>query len=282
MKKFEKSFLEKIYVPSGEVHKGENGKVLVIGGSKLFHAAAFWPAEVASRVVDLVHFSSPAEENNDLVRKKAKEIFWSGIVVSWSEIEDYIREDEALLIGPGMPRVEGEMDGDVNTKKIVNGLLSDFPEKRWVIDGGALQEVDPKLLKGNMIITPHRGEFERVFGEKVEEDLKKRVEQVKRVSREHDKVVILLKGKVDVVSDGKRSRVIEGGNAGMTKGGTGDVLAGLVVSLCAKSSVFEAVVVSSYVNKKAGDMLFEEVGPYYNANELVLAVAEVLAEELGF
>ena len=62
-----------LYKPSNNSHKGENGRLLVIGGSKLFHASIFWAADVASKIVDLVHFSSPTEENNDLVRKKLKE-----------------------------------------------------------------------------------------------------------------------------------------------------------------------------------------------------------------
>jgi NAD(P)H-hydrate repair Nnr-like enzyme with NAD(P)H-hydrate dehydratase domain len=77
-------------------HKGENGRVLVIGGSKLFHAASFWSAAMASRLVDMVHFTSPVLENNDLMRKRAKDKFWDGIVVPHEEISHYIEEDDAI------------------------------------------------------------------------------------------------------------------------------------------------------------------------------------------
>ena len=78
MKDFNSGLLKQLYRPAKASHKGQNGKLLVIGGSELFHAAAFWTADVASRIVDLVHFSSPVMENNELMRIKAKEKFWNG------------------------------------------------------------------------------------------------------------------------------------------------------------------------------------------------------------
>ena len=61
------SILKQIYIPAGDSHKGQNGRLLVIGGSRLFHAASLWALEVASRIVDLVHYSS-VEENNEIVQ----------------------------------------------------------------------------------------------------------------------------------------------------------------------------------------------------------------------
>ena len=202
-----------LYQPPEDSHKGQNGRLLVIGGSKLFHSSIFWAADVASRIVDLVHFTSPANENNDLVRKKIKEHFWSGIVVDWGDAERYIEEDDCVSIGPGMVREPvardstirvsrvgrrstsglnetpakafrlplrlegngvsvpskqnhlvalGQLGREDNTGRIVDDLLRKYPSKRWVVDGGALQEVDPNLLMEMMIITPHHGELLRL------------------------------------------------------------------------------------------------------------------------
>lgn len=269
VKEFDKKLLERVVLPEKESHKGENGRVLVIGGSKLFHASIFWAADAASKMVDLVHFSSPAMENNELVRKKAKEGFWSGIVVPWESIAGYIEEDDSILIGPGMPREEGLQEGEVATARMVNNLLREHSQKRWVVDGGALQEVDPALLNDNVIVTPHEKEFERVFGAKPEDDLEKRVEQVKKMSEKFRGVTILLKGVVDVVCTGSECIVIRGGNEGMTKGGTGDVLAGLVVALYAKNEAYVAASAASYINKRAGDELYKRVGPFFSAGDLV-------------
>ena len=296
MQKFEAIDIESLWRSQAGSHKGQNGRVLVIGGSKLFHASIFWAADVSSRLVDLVHFTSPAMENNDLVRVKAKEKLWSGIVVPWEKVEEYVGEDDCVLIGPGMSRSEGLMEGERPTGEVVNGLLAKFPDRRWVVDGGALQEGDPKWLNASHIITPHKGEWERLIekmqNEKVKmqndslksknyEDLEELADLVARVSRELRGVTILVKGVVDVVARGDETVVVEGGNEGMTKGGTGDVLAGLTAAFYAKNGGLLAAAAAAFVNKKAGESLYERVGPNFNAGDLVAEVPRVLKELLG-
>src|SRR3989338_5868432 len=98
MEKFDSKILKKLYIPPPNSHKGQNGKLLIIGGSKLFHAASLWSLQVASRIVDMVFYSS-VPENNQIVLEAKKE-FRNGIVVSRNKIEDYIEEADCLLIGP--------------------------------------------------------------------------------------------------------------------------------------------------------------------------------------
>jgi hydroxyethylthiazole kinase-like uncharacterized protein yjeF len=254
---YDPKIIKDLYQPPRDSHKGQNGRLLVIGGSELFHAAIFWSAQVASKMVDLVHFCSPSAENNDLERKKLKEGFWEGIVVDFASVDDYISEDDCILIGPGMTR-------NPETKEIADSLLSKFPNKRWVVDGGALQEVDSNLLNENMIITPHHKEWARFNDELV------------NFSTKHQNLTILLKGEKDYVCQGEQVLEITGGNAGLTKGGTGDVLAGLVAALYCKNDAFLSAQVGSYVNKKAGESLAERVGIYYNAGDLVAEVPKIL------
>ena len=64
--------IKKLYIPDKNSHKGKNGKVLIIGGSKLFHAASIWAAESASHIVDIVHYSSTLENNEVMVSLKKK------------------------------------------------------------------------------------------------------------------------------------------------------------------------------------------------------------------
>jgi NAD(P)H-hydrate epimerase len=277
MEKFKLTESLDLYKPGSDSHKGENGRLLIVGGSKLFHASIFWSADVASKIVDLVHFTSPAKENNELVRMKIKEGFWNGIVVPFNKIEEYMTEDDCVLIGPGMPRAEGLMEDEESTKEIVDYLLTKYPNNRWVVDGGALQEVDPKLLNNKMIITPHRREWEMMAGPlpRSEKEIEK---QLMKFSNDHGGVTILLKGKRDYVCSGFKCFYIDGGNPGMTKGGTGDVLAGLVASIYCKNDPLLSAKVASLVNKKAGEKLAEKVGNYFNASDLVKVAPEVLAE----
>ena len=246
-------FVAQLVLPKADSHKGENGRVLVIGGSRLFHAASYWSATMASKIVDMVHFSSPAMENNELMRVKAKEKFWDGIVVPWEEVDHYIVEDDVILIGPGMERGE-------ETKQIVNELLKKYPGKKWVVDGGALQECDPSLLNKNMIVTPNIKEKE-ILGSKVPIG-----------------VTSLEKGPVDVITSGEETVEINGGNGGMTKGGTGDVLAGVVAGLYAKSPAMASCIGASQVNKLAGSVLEQKVGPFFSAGDLIIEVQKVLGE----
>lgn len=242
-------YLKKITLPTPSSVKGDNGRVLVIGGSELFHAASFWSATIVSRLIDMVHFSSPAIENNKLMRIKAKEKFWDGIVVPWEKLDHYIAEDDCILIGPGMTR-------GIETREITNHLLKKYPEKKWVVDGGALQEVDPSLLTQSMIITPN----------------------IKELARLPTTLpcTILAKGPTDTISQGLRSLTITGGNPGMTKGGTGDVLAGLLAGLYAKSEAFPSCVIASYTNKMASEELEKTLNHFFSPNDLITQIPKSL------
>ena len=321
------------YRPPLDSHKSQNGKLLVIGGSKLFHSSIFWSADTASRIVDLVHLTSPSNENNQIFRKRLKKKFWNGIVVDWKDVEEYIQEDDCVLIGPGMVRklqndsstvfsrvasrrvslsghpirlssvdssigatdvrfprkkINESLSGwgkEDKTDKIVNYLLKKYPTKKWVIDGGALQEVDPKLITESCILTPHGKEFEglkeRVIKRpglfKKARPYQSLLEICANLSQMLKNCTILLKGPSDIACQGDRCVEIKGGNPGMTKGGTGDVLAGLVAALYTKNdpstslrtSSWTAAAMASYINKKAGDSLYKRIGPYFNAGDLI-------------
>lgn len=245
MKRVTKDDLHAVHIAQSGSHKGQNGRMLLIGGSHLFHAASLWALTVASRIVDLVHYAS-VEENNELVKAE----FRNGIVIPRKDIDAYIAEDDCILIGPGMTR-------DSETKEITDKLLKTYPQKQWVIDAGALQMMDISLIPKKAILTPHHGEYERVFG----------VEKIEMAAQKHE-CIILLKGEVDIVSNGNDTRAIEGGNIGMTKGGTGDVLAGLIAALACKNDPFLATITGSFINKHAGDSLYKTVGPFFNATDL--------------
>jgi hydroxyethylthiazole kinase-like uncharacterized protein yjeF len=262
-------------------------------------------------------------------------------VVDWKDVEEYIEEDDAILIGPGMVRADksasdddfsrvvrrspvensnssqtGSLsgrpissssvdstqevtddqfprkmsfsalsrwgDGD-ETGKIVNFLLKKYPLKRWVLDGGALQEVDLELITESCILTPHRKEFDGLLKRS---DLGVRQGRtLSDLSKQMKECTILLKGKIDIVCQGNRCTKISGGNPGMTKGGTGDVLAGLVAALYCKNDAWAAATMASYINKKAGDSLYKRVGPYFNAEDLVkeipLTIYGIMREDVS-
>ncbi len=267
MNKFDPKILKNLYIPPSGSHKGDNGKVMIIAGSELFHSASLWPLTVASRIVDMVFFSS-VPTNNEIVKEQKKE-FRNGIIVPRNRVEDYIEEADCILIGPGLPRENGVQDGDDDTKNLTTNLLTKYPKKKWVIDGGSLQTILPEIIPQNAILTPHHKEFETLF--KVKSDKRQVISMAKKFN-----CVILLKGPIDIISDGSKTVEIKGGNAGMTKGGTGDVLAGLTASLYCNNESFLSAAAGSYINKKAGENLFKKVGYFFNASDLANEIPVVM------
>jgi len=283
------TIVKKLSFPKPSSHKGQNGRMLLIGGSTLFHAASLWSLTVASRIVDLVHYCS-VPENNEIV-KNAKEAFRNGIVISRNDVEDYIKEDDVILIGPGMVRTESALvtsdklqvtsieeinaikDEGEQTYYLTNYLLKKYPEKQWVIDAGALQMLELEHIPKHAILTPHHQEFEGLKCKLQNANLKmiiqnsKIEEQVRGFAKQYG-CIVLLKGPVDIASNGEETKEIAGGNEGMTKGGTGDVLAGLIAALACANNPWEATLAGSVINKKAGEELYKTVGPFFNATDL--------------
>lgn len=273
----------KLYIPPPDSHKGQNGKLLLIGGSKLFHAASLWSLKIASRIVDMVYYAS-VPENNQIVQQ-AKEEFRDGIVIHRQQIADYIREADCILIGPGLPREEGLQPGDDNTRELTRSLLTTYKDKRWVIDGGSLQVMEPEWIPKDAILTPHLREFSTLFGEPQKSNGSNHrtihTEKLSALVQGKAKTygcTILLKGAVDIICSPPECRIVRGGNSGMTKGGTGDVLAGLVAALYCKNDAFLSAIAGSFINKKAGDRLFEKVGYYFNSSDLVDGIPKVMKE----
>ncbi|MEK7517973.1 MAG: NAD(P)H-hydrate dehydratase [Patescibacteria group bacterium] len=284
MRNFDVYNLKNLYIPPPNSHKGQNGKLMVIGGSKLFHAASLWSLKIASRIVDMVYYSS-VDENNQIVQK-AKEEFRDGIVVRRDHVEDYIQEADCVLIGPGLPRMDGQEEGDDDTKELTEGLIKKYPQKKWVIDGGSLQTINQSVIPYNAILTPHLKEFEKLFNFKFQisnfksnsnDQIFKSQKKVGEMAKKYN-CIILLKGKIDIVCSPTECVNIKGGNAGMTKGGTGDVLAGLVAAFYCKNDAFLSATAGSYINKKAGDELYKRVGYYFNASDLADEIPRVMKE----
>lgn len=255
-----------LYWPKPRSHKGQNGILLIIAGSSRYHGAPIFTAKIASRIVDLIYFSS-VPENNKLL-EKMKLGLAEFITVNRDEIDNYIRKVDAVLIGPGMEVVD-------ETKIIVNSLLKRYKNKKFILDADALKVVDLKLLGPNVVITPHKGEFEMMF------DKKPLAKNVQQMAKKHN-CIIVLKAPKDIICSPKECKYNITGNQGMTKGGTGDVLAGLIAGLACKNDLYLAAKVGTFLNGLAGDQLFERVSYYYNASDLADQIPKTIKWCLEF
>ncbi len=284
-----KSIFSKINLPQPNSHKGQNGRVLIIGGSSLFHSASLWAAEVASHFVDMVHYSSTKENEEIFLSLKKK--FHNGIIVPQEKLMEYVKEDDAILVGSGMVRQDQKSNikyqNDIlkikneaeYTRELTFYLINNFSEKQFVFDAGALQMMDKEWLlklKTPAIITPHQKEFEKLFGQPILNlTIEEKTKMVEEAAKKY-KAIILLKAVVDIISDGKQTYVVEGGNAGLTKGGTGDILAGLTTALSATNQALISAVSSSILLKVTGDKLFQSKGYWYNIDNIIELIPEVL------
>lgn len=276
---FDPSELKKLYRPDKNSSGEDNGQVTVIGGSPLFHGAPILSVVAASRVVDMVFFTSP-EKSVGEIASKMKSMLSSFIWIPWPEVAEYVKKSDAVLIGPGFMRFSsekmpyedrGRTEDEVGkvSKEITEALLKKLPSKKWVIDAGSLQTMQADWIPENAILTPNAHEFKTLFGEM----------DPTEAAKKH-KCIIVLKGPTTSIFSSEETIEVTGGNAGMTKGGTGDVQAGLTAAILAKNDPLLAASAASYIIKKSAESLAKRMGTYFNSDDLALEISKVMYEEI--
>ena len=288
VREFNKNDLKRLYKPASDSTGEDNGQVTIIGGSKLFHGAPILSLKVASRMVDMVFFASP-ESSVGGIAERIKSKLLSFIWVPWDDVEQYIKKSDAVLIGPGFMRFGSERNKDhelkngsedgTQTRRITEHLLKKFPNKRWVIDAGSLQTMDPGWIPQDAIVTPNKKEFELLFKVKIQSSKGKSASQNLKIVQEKAtryNCIIVLKSPETIVASIDKTVLVKGGNAGLTKGGTGDVLAGVTLALLAKNEPFLAACAGSYILKASADELYKKVGVYYNADDLANRISKTV------
>ncbi|BCU69225.1 NAD(P)H-hydrate dehydratase [Stygiolobus caldivivus] len=277
-----------IYVGPGDVvvnirkrdfkaKKGDNGRVLVIGGSYTFSGAPTLSALASLRTgADLVYVASPEETariiagfspNLITIKLKGRNISPESL----EELKPWISRADVVVVGPGMGMEPETVEA---SKLIVNYLKS--TNKPAVIDADALKANAGIGLYPNAVITPHIGEFKIFFGEQVKESIKERVKQVVEASRKCN-CVVLMKGYIDIISNGTEFRLNKTGNPGLAVGGTGDTLTGIVATFMAqKIDPFTAAYIGVFVNSLAGSLAYRKLGEHIVATDIVKHIPEVL------
>jgi len=250
-------------------HKGDNGRVLVIGGSSEFHGAPLLCSLGALYSgCDLVTLYAP-EPVAEVARSFSPDLVvraYAGEHLNQDAVGkavELLQKQDVVVLGPGMGVAE-------ETGMSVNTLLASTPIPA-VIDADALKVVDKEVIRGlrRAVLTPHAHELELLTGEQLPSNLEERREAVLTWAGRLGSV-ILLKAGTDIIAGGDgKWRLNETGNAGMTVGGTGDVLAGMVASFMAQGMEgFEAACCAAFVNGAAGDRLHSFKGFGFTASEL--------------
>lgn len=250
--------------------KGDNGKILVIGGSYLYHGAPILSSLAALRAgSDLVYTCVPkinvvstrAYSPNLIVIPLVDAKLTRGAV---RKLVGMIpKELDAATIGMGL---------GVQDRESLKMLVKDLLDRTVMLslDASALfPELLPEIMDKQVTVTPHAGEFRRLFGELPSENLKKRTAMVQKHARANG-VTVLLKGPTDIVSDGAQTFLNPKNLASMTVGGTGDVLSGLVAAMLSKNRrPIEAASAAVFVNGRAGALAQKKNGLHIVATDLV-------------
>lgn len=204
-------------------HKGDNGKIIIIGGSEVFYGAPILSALGAEYSgVDLVYPFIPA-----IHAESAKTYSLNFIISTFEEnhltmkdiksILNFSKKVDAIVIGPGLGT-------HPKTKTAVKTLLAHL-NVPTVVDASALMYSNtfPKIT----VLTPHRGEFKEITGD---DPLPKNIQKWAKDMN----VTIVCKGPEDIIANKDELVISKTGNPLMTVGGTGDVLSGLIGGLIAQ------------------------------------------------
>ena len=254
-------------VPELESHKGQNGRLLVIGGGP-YTGAPSMAGMAALRVgVDLVHIATP-ESSFQAVASACPSYIVHRLrgdhlgIDSVEYLIDMSREMDAVLIGPGLGT-------DEETRKAIIEFI-EICDRPMVVDADGVTSFRGDIPKKNIVFTPHRGEFEKLARGAEPQDF-----------AEKNQCVVVLKGHTDIITDGKRTRKNRAGTPAMTVGGTGDVLAGTIAGLLAKGlSPFDAGCLGTYLCGRVGEKAFDEFSYGLLATDIIDDIARVLRDEL--
>jgi NAD(P)H-hydrate epimerase len=262
--------------PKDDSHKGDNGRLLIIGGGPYSGAPALSGLAAYRMGVDLVHIATPKKtykiiasySPNFIVHKLSDRIF---VMDDLSEVFSILEKVDTVIIGPGIGDDPDTIGAILEFIKICNKTL--------VIDADAIKAIseEPDILnKKTGVITPHAGEFQMLSGEKVKPNMDERGNQVRDLAVKLG-FTILLKGETDIISDGKYIKLNRTGNPAMTVGGSGDVLAGLCGGMLSKGiTPFASARIGAFTNGTAGDLAFKDLGHSMMATDIIEKVPIVL------
>ena len=250
--------------------KGDNGKVLVVGGSYMYHGAPILSSLAALRTgCDLVYTAVP-KVNAQATRAASADL----IVIPLADSK-LTRGSVNKLLGQIPAGIDSATIGmglavqDIEALKL---LVKSLIERdiRLSLDASALRkEILPIIKAKNVLVTPHASEFERLFGEKIPDNKKTRISIVEKHAKKNS-ITILLKGMDDIITDGTKTLINSKKTPAMTVGGTGDVLSGIVASMLSQNrDVIEAAASAAFLNGQAGKTVQKNLGMHMVATDLI-------------
>ncbi len=244
-------------------HKGDYGKILLLCGAVGYTGAATLAAQAAARTGAGLVFVGVPEAVYPIVAGKLTEPMVCPLPCEEGklskeaipEILERLKKADACLIGCGLGQSEGTF---VAVKTVLENAKCPV-----VVDADGINVLQRHIdvLRGAacpVILTPHEGEFLRLGGDLSEGRIKGAMKL-----QEDLKVTLLLKGHRTLIFGEEGRYVNATGNPGMATGGSGDVLAGIIVSLLGQGlSPTKAAAAGVWLHGRAGDIAASRLGEY--------------------
>ncbi len=263
-------YTESVKIPPAAkfAHKGKRGRCTIIAGKYGGMGAAILASKAALHSgAGLISVQS-CKKTVAVIQQAIPEA-----LVYNDEHEQYLgdymtyKNQDVLVVGPAL----GFAD---ETKKLFEKIIINFKGK-LVLDADAISYLaaKPDLLQklpAGTILTPHIGEFDRLFGD--HDNQFDRLKTQRTVAVKYQ-LLIVLKGKYTSVADVKGNIYFNAtGNSGMAKGGSGDVLAGLLGGMLAQNTdALETTIKAVFLHGLAGDLASVNYGEFYLTPSILIA-----------
>ena len=239
-------------------HKGTFGKVYVYGGCVGYTGAPVYAGEAAVRTGSGLVFAGVPEEVYPIVAARCDAAMAHPLPPDGALLER-MQACDAALIGPGLGRAE-------KIEKRVLHLLQNLTIP-VVLDADGINAVSAHIhvldeRRGVTVLTPHEGEFARLDGGFIP-GKSDRARSASDFARRHNCVVVLKGPGTIVASPDGRTLQNTTGNCGMAKGGSGDILAGMILSLMGQGAgALDAAACAVWLHGRAGDLARAELTAY--------------------
>lgn len=264
-------------------HKGTFGKCCILAGSVGYTGAPILASRAAVRSGTGLVFLGVPEDIYTIAAVKSDEAMPAPLPCEDGTLSEdavvpaleKLAGCDAALIGPGLGRSAG-------VETVVERIL-DTVQYPIVLDADGIN-----AISGNMdilyrrrdcptIVTPHDGEFARMGGDLSDGD---RLTAARRFAMTFGCLLILKGHRTIVALPGGQTFINTTGNAGMAKGGSGDVLAGILVSLLAQGMhPVKAACCAVWIHGRAGDLCRERYGERaMTPTDMIAMLGEVFKE----
>ena len=234
-------------------NKGTFGKLLNIAGSENYSGAAVLSTKAALRSgVGLVTLATKKELIEDLRSALFENTFLN--IENEKELDVAIEKASAVLIGCGLGK---------NTDLVKKTL--EKTNTTLIIDADGINSLNGEIniirqTKAKVILTPHIGEFARLLNVDVSYVKDEKIKLASEFAKEND-VTLVLKDAQTLVATKDKTYVLTKVNSGLAKGGSGDVLSGIIASLCAQGySPEHAALLGVYLHSNSALKTREKLG----------------------